>query len=328
MTATWSVSDELVERCVECLLVQAPRWLHHEVGAERLRNAAERQVREDLERVANVDFARGFQRACPHERAELEDYAFKLLPIGVKQWLVTSLRFYGGDVTRPFVQLDHTTISIVDRNGWQIVERALRDAYGHLALPRMRVFGASDEPLRDLSQRAVHCDLRYLAATLGQLRRVELPECGADLRLERVTALSDDSFERYREIYRGMRSRSAIHRPMQVWHQGRADFDKALAGGLVVEVLVDGAWAGLFAYTPGSDLCFDGFCVLEAALAERVRGRGIAAHVHRRMVEMLAAPDDAVLFGTVVEGNDPSARAAMRSGRRVSGAYWFVDLDG
>ncbi len=326
MSASWSVSEHLVDRCVERSLEQAPRWLRHDLDAAHLRRAAERQVREDLDRVANPDFARGFQRACPYPTAELEDYAFKLLPIGVTQWLVTSLRFYGGDVTWPFVQLDHATIPIVDRNGWQIVDKALSEAYGHIAPRAIRVFAETDERLRELSLRPVRCDVRYLAATLGQLRSVELATPPPGLAVEPVERVSPESFDRYREVYERMRERSPIHRPNQIWLQTREELDAAARNGALAEVKVDGSWAGLFAYQAASDLCFDGFCVLEAALAETFRGRGIAAHVHRRMVELLAGPDDAVLFGTVLEGNEPSARAAMRSGRRASGAYWFVDF--
>jgi hypothetical protein len=323
---SWSASESLVERCIDRQLEKTPRWLEHEVGDRRLRSAVERQVRNDLTKVANAEFARDFRRACPHPRAELEDYAFKLLPIGVTQWLVTSLRFLGRDVTWPFVQIDHSTVSIVDRNGWEIVEKALAEAYGHLSPRAIRVYDESDAQLVELSRRAVRCDLRYFAATVGQLRKVELPACQVTARLERVRDVSEDWFARYAAIYEGMRARSAIHRPSAVWHESLEDLRAAARDGLVAAVWVDGEWSGLFAYRPATDLCFDGWCVLEAALVPEVRGRGLAAHVHGAMVDLLETADDDVLFGTVMEGNDASARAAMRAGRRTSGAYWLVDL--
>lgn len=328
MHASWSVSETLVEGCVERQLGLAPAWLRHEVAPRRLRGAAERQVREDLARVANIEFAREFRRACPLAGAELEDYAFKLLPIGVAQWLVTSLRFRGGDLDWPFVQIDHSTISIVDRNGWEIVERALADAYAHLAPRAIRIFDPDDGELRALSHRRVACDVRIFAATLGQLRSVELPPSSTAIEVTRVEAVSSDSYARYREVYEELRGRSPIHRPRSVWHEEQDDLSAAARNGLVVEVHLDGEWAGLFAYTPTSELFFDGLCVLEAALTAAARGRGLAAHVHRRMADLVDAPDDAVLYGHVVEGNEPSARAAMRAGRRLSGAYRFVDLRG
>lgn len=326
MHASWSISEGLVESCVERQLRFAPGWLRHEVPAPRLHEAAERQVREDLARVANIDFARDFQAHCPHPAAELEDYAFKLLPIGVAQWLVTSLRFRGGDLEWPFVQVDQSTIPIVDRNGWEILERAVADAYGHIAPRAIRIFDGDDATLRALSLRPVDCDVRIFAATLGQLRAVELPPLPHAIEVVRTAELNDEVFARYQAIYEGLRERSPIHRPRMVWYEDHADFAEALRDGLVAQVRVDGEWAGLFAYTPASELFFDGLCVLEACLTPAARGRGLAAHVHQRMATMVAAPDDAVLYGHVVEGNEPSARAAMRAGRRLSGAYWFVDL--
>lgn len=328
MNATWTASDTLIDGCVERQLGFAPAWLRHEVPARRLREAAERQVRDDLTRVANIEFAREFRAACPLAEAELEDYAFKLLPIGVSQWLVTSLRFRGRDLDWPFVQIDHSTISIVDRNGWEIVERALSDAYGHLRPRAIRVFDARDDELRALSGRPVACDVRIFAATLGQLRTVELPPSAVALEVTRVERVSDESFARYRAIYEDLRGRDDIHAPTRVWFEDHADLDAAAREGVVAEVSVDGAWAGLFAYAPASELFFDGLCVLEAALGLAARGRGLAAHVHRRMAELAGVADDAVLYGHVAEGNEPSARAAMRAGRRLSGAYWFVDLRG
>ncbi len=283
-------------------------------------------MRADLERVASLEFARSFRSACPHPQTELEDYAFKLLPIGVTQWLVTSLRFRGGDLTWPFVQIDHSTIPIVDRNGWEIVERALADAYGHIDLRAIRIFDESDEGLRELSRRQVTCDVHFYAATLGELRTIELPALAARLEVRPVATVTDEAFARYVAIYEDMRTRSPIHRPTSVWHEKLDDLVDAARDGIVAEALVDGEWAGLFAYLPFQELFFDGLCVLEAALARNARGRGIAAHVHRRMVELATAPDDAVLFGHIAEGNDPSARAAMRAGRRTAGAYWWIDL--
>lgn len=328
MHATWSVSEALVESCVERQLGMVPAWLCHEVHPRRLHAAAERQVRDDLARVANLEFARDFQAHCPYPAAELEDYAFKLLPIGVAQWLVTSLRFRGGDLEWPFVQVDQSTIPIIDRNGWQILEKALEDAYGHIAPRAIRLFAPHDDELRALSGRPVACDVRIFAATLGQLRSVELPAPADSIEVIRLSEVGEDVFARYRTIYEGMRERSPIHRPRMVWYQDRADFDVALQGGVVAEVRLGGEWAGLFAYSPASELFFDGLCVLEAALTPAARGRGLAAHVHRRMAAMVADADDAVLYGHVAEGNEPSARAAMRAGRRLSGTYWFVDLRG
>lgn len=326
MCPTWAVSESLVTSCVERQLGFAPAWLRRQVDGERLRRSAERQVREDLARVASLEFARGFQQACPHPRAELEDYAFKLLPIGVRQWLVTSLRFRGGDLAWPFVQVDHSTIAIVDRNGWTIVERALGDAYGHIAPKAIRIFDASDVLLRELSGRPVTCDVRFYAATLGELRSIELPPLDVALEVRPVARVSDDGFRRYCAIYEGLRGVSAIHRPTSVWHEKLEDLADAARDGVVAEVFVEGEWAGLFAYLPLSELFFDGLCVLEAALAPAARGRGIAAHVHRRLVDVVAAPDEAVLFGHIAEGNEPSARAALRAGRRAAGAYWWIDL--
>lgn len=169
--------------------------------------------------------------------------------------------------------------------------------------------------------------MRIFAATLGQLRSVELPPSSTAIEVTRVEAVSSDSYARYREVYEGFEvdRRSIGH--ARCGTRSKTTSRLRRGTGWSWKEPLDGEWAGLFAYTPTSELFFDGLCVLEAALTAAARGRGLAAHVHRRMADLVDTPDDAVLYGHVVEGNDDGA---SRDARRAAalGAYWFVDLRG
>lgn len=99
---------------------------------------------------------------------------------------------------------------------------------------------------------------------------------------------------------------------------------RALANdGLLVEVLIDGSWAGVVGATREESFGLAGWCMVEEILAPAFRGRGLAAAVQRAFIEALPATDDELVFGTIHAGNTPSLKTALKVGRRSVRLWHF-----
>jgi L-amino acid N-acyltransferase YncA len=94
--------------------------------------------------------------------------------------------------------------------------------------------------------------------------------------------------------------------------------------GLLFEVLVDDAPAGVVASVRYDAHGMAGFSVQELCLDGAHRGRHVAAAALQRLVDELPARDDDVLWGTIHPENVPSLRNALSVGRVIVGGYVWV----
>lgn len=101
------------------------------------------------------------------------------------------------------------------------------------------------------------------------------------------------------------------------------------AGGLW-EAWRDGGRVGLFAARPGTRLGHRGAEVVEELLDPSCWGQGLGPVLQRAALERLTPGGawGAWVWGTIDERNRASLATALRVGRRVAGAWWFVPCAG
>ncbi|MCO5167450.1 MAG: hypothetical protein M9894_13975 [Planctomycetes bacterium] len=278
------------------------------------RRALERWVAQGLRWCEDAAWAGGFARACPVAGAAPADYLQRVLPVGGGA-VLAGIRFKGGDVVLPFVDLVAWTVDPAGR--WREVAAAVRAAFATFSPPRARLHlpaGAAPPP-------GAAPDLLLFAAPLSHLRGpCDWPP---GVRVERAAALDD--FDRYTEEMAAWQAQAG---PLgrEVHAESRGSLEGCVRDGALVTLRVEGRWAGLAAARRGDGWACEGFEVVEELVAAPFRGRGLAPWLQRGLIDALDPSGDPLLWGTIHASNAPSQATARRCGRAQVGASWFVDL--
>jgi hypothetical protein len=145
-------------------------------------------------------------------------------------------------------------------------------------------------------------------------------------RIELKPAADLEFYPRYKALYEQI----YVERPRlrgEVRTESADGLGRCLSQGLLFEVYVEGRWSGVFAASRSSITGVRGIYVVEVILAKEERGQGLGVAVHKRFAEAVAQREpEAIILGTIWDGNLPSRRTAERAGRVNVGGFYFVQL--
>lgn len=315
MLAWVMLRDQLLTYAQHKVHPQVRGWLSE---AAITANLAE-EVDEALERLQSNALAAEFRHYCPVAGARVEDYKNRMLEVDNLE-LLTGIRFLGGDLTQPFVDVVFQSEAVLTAEQLGAVREAIRQAFAVFQPERARFYLSSHQP-----RFSEDGDKRLIAAPLGAMLRTR-PEHLSRVHLRRATSLT--FYPRYTALYDQLHS----ERP-ELLEVAGAESEEAMRayldeGGLF-EVFVDDQWAGVTAVFRSVDTGLSGFCVAEIVLAGAFRGRGLGSAVQIRLAEALVqrgAQESDILFGTVGEVNVAARRTALRAGRTDLGGHAWVPL--
>jgi hypothetical protein len=99
------------------------------------------------------------------------------------------------------------------------------------------------------------------------------------------------------------------------------------AEGLLYEIEVDVAWAGIVAAQHQVVADLRGTYMVEILLDGAARGQKLGPAVHQRFAAKVAMNDpSAILTGTIAPVNAPSLKVATRAGRVEIGAWHWISV--
>jgi L-amino acid N-acyltransferase YncA len=275
-----------------------------------------------LGRVHDVAWAEGFQRGCPVPGAPASAYLHRVLITAGQPALLTGIRFKGGDLRHPFVELLAWDAPVEGPEAWARVMDRIAVEFAHFRPRSVRVRWAGQAPPPVPSERRA-IDQWFVAGRLAALRSAAAPAQTGGMT---VSLSTDDGFH---DVFLAAFARwraQAGPRGEEVGPADRSVWGACREGGAVVCATVDGRWCGVMAAEPRPEQAMVGYAVTELFLSESVRGRGRAGQLQRRLVEALADHGQDCLWGTIHGSNAPSVRAALRSGRQIVQTWWFVTL--
>lgn len=312
-------SDALLSLFVRAELDAAPAFVRSWSDEASRRANLEASLRDDVSSIFDSALKAKF-----HERAALpgttpSDFGPRVLTLEDGSSVLASVRFRGGDLARPFVNVVASTRrpSTGDLSG---MTAEIAAHFSVFAPPFVRLFVPDDVGLVDLPPGS-HLDRSLVAAPLHDLRAKAPPH------LDRVVLprASDLGFyERYAREYARLAELDPFF-PEFAEVEDRDDLRDCLEAGGLFEVLVDGAWSGVVAVERGVKQGLSGFVVREMLMVEMRRGRGLGAAVQRRLADALPNEPGDVLMGTIHAENRAALRAAQSAGRHVVGTWVFVN---
>ena len=235
----------------------------------------------------------------------------------LNQWLpvrpdldaLLSIRFEGGDVRLPFVDVTVTSRPLVAADV-EALKAAAMDAYSSFGAGRLRCW--APDPVGSIPGTAP--DLRVLAAPLADLRGSGVPT-----ELELSPTPDDSQLAEATAAYATL-DRRHPHHVREARIIDVAELAKAIAAGTMFDVWWRGRWSGYAGTLPESQLGLPAQVVQELLLAPHARGRGLGRHLSTLLARAL--PEDGrVLSGTIHGHNLGALRAAHAAGRVDIGGW-------
>ncbi len=282
----------------------------------------------ELGRLTDAEFAAQYQRNWPVVADEsLYLNHLRLLPGGARA--LTGIRCRGLDPDRPFVDVVAVTPLPEKEAEWAEVARQVAAPYAAFA-PRHVRFTVPGPKAASLSlsrlPRTSYWDFVVVGAPIREMnRRARVTHYG---RVALRVPESMGFYPRYRAEYDALYASTPLHREY-ARVESEADLAESLATGLLFEILVDGAWAGVASVYRDSGFGLRGFVVQEMFLGAAYRGQGLGSAAQQHLAQALISPagEGDVLYGTIHAGNLPALRAAEGAGRQRLAAQLFVGLD-
>lgn len=320
-----SLKDEGAEReaaWLSALLRAAPRSLlegHAGLDAGQLERRARCFVREQLARCTDLDFGRRFHAACPVAGADARDYLQCVVPVGASEAALIGLRFFGGDVRQPFVDVIAVTAP------WRRVATELCEAacaaYARFAPRRLRVFEADLLRVQpeDVVDQYFHAGWADEVAASGPSTPACALEVCTESDVDEVSALVEAGYADLAAYAPELVSR--VHAAQ------RGALADCVETGVLAFITASGERVGVLGTAKDSERLFEGQAVIEEVLLRRHQGRGLAVAAQRLLAREVAARCGPVLiWGTIDALNHASRRTAERAGRAARAAWIFVSL--
>lgn len=259
---------------------------------------------------------------CRIKGAKISDYLYRQLttPFGE---VVTSIRFIGGDLTKPAVFLMHKDFDLKKTTEIAELGAFLKHEYAVFKPKRFRWFSTQDESSLIAENEGIEGDMIYCTGFISALQNTPKPAKFNSIQLQEATSL--DWYERYFNSYQDMYRANPFFKEMASV-ESRESLQQMIESSLLFEIIIEGKWAGIIGVCAAEHKFLKGYEVYEEYLLAEFRGKHFAPAVQRHLIECLPSNENKMLYGTIHYQNQPSIKTAKRVGRKVAGMYVFADI--
>lgn len=299
------------------LATSVPRPLRGWADEAQLPAGAAEFLKPLWERLDDRNLSEAFFGHCPVAGACADDYRTRTLALDGFGRVWAGIRFKGGDVTQPFVEVAADFALSDDalaRLGPLVSATFAVFRPRALMVWRFEADGPPSWPDAVLDQ-------TYYVAPIAHMRTGDRPAPPADFHVRRATHL-----DWYDTLAADHAAYLAAHPALadEVRFETRADLEACLEAGLLFEAHVGQTLAGVIAFDEEPFFGLPGYLVREELLLAPFRGRGLGTGLQRLAAEQL--PADHLLCGTIHGLNTPSRRTAAANGRVPLLSSYFVPL--
>lgn len=295
------------------------------VGQEHVHAQLTRTLERELSRCADMDFARMFAHHCPVRGVDPAAYLHQLIHYE-EHILLAGIRFKGGDLAYPFIDLLASTLSMDDAPTCSLALKVVLERFSAFAPRAVRIFHASDL-MPTLPNFQSELDQLIMAGRVAEMCPssslvTETPEVSLRdvVELDAALAFIDDM---YAQTFQATPSLEGT-----IFPATREDLDESSASGLLTWIIYEETIVGLISTYMHDAPMLRGPCMLEEIIAPAWRGRGFAAQAQRLLAARLHTPaPHEILWGTIDASNVASLRTAQRAGRHAIAAWsWLAYL--
>ncbi len=285
---------------------------------DSLRENWRADLQRDTEEFFTDVFAQSFAGNCAVLGLPAEQFKHRVLETSTHR-LIAGIRFFGMDISRPFVQVAQISKPLESDDERDEVTKLLLGEFSMFKPTQWRIYQSSH-----LEYQFLDCesDKRYLVGHLQDIIALPQPETIDRVHLELAKNLEFyPGYAMYQTLFAERPWMPDVSR-----QESLADMQEYVTNGWLYEIFIDDVWAGVTAASPGFEVGAKGQYMIEIALEKSFRGQGLSVALQRKLVALLAKKSDdpsLALFGTIGAVNLPMIKTATRVGRvDVGGNYW------
>jgi GNAT superfamily N-acetyltransferase len=291
-------------------------WVHEHVGASERRAALVEELGFWLDTAAqDLSYAAEFAEVAPYSGEPPASYLDRWLALDTGGHVLVGPRYLGRDPDLPFMGVSAADRPLVATDAEALTALARRE-FAAFA-PRFVLLQTADDIGAWPGTRP---EQRQLVGLLGDLRARTTPPGLSAVPRSDITV-----YDRYRRIFELDVQRDAAH-ARHTRAETREDLQGLADRGLLLDVEVEGEWAGILAAEPDARRGVRGATVVELVLAQPFRGRGYGRHLSTLLARGVPLPDDQCLMGTIHADNLSAYRSALAAGRVDVGGEIVVPL--
>ncbi len=280
-------------------------WVYQHVPQALRRAGLEKELGFWLHTAAqDMSYANAYAQRAPQSGEPPEAYLDRWLPLSEDAHVLAGPRYLGRDPNLPFVGVTASDRPLTPHDHAALVAMATTsfDAFrpGFVLLTTADPVGAWP---------GSGSELRQVVGSISALRARSTPP-GVSTRPRTDT----DFYGVYRAIHQAQVAADPSH-GRHTRCEDQEDLGRLAASGLLHDVMVDGAWAGIVAAEPDSRRGVTGATVIELLLRPEYRGRGLGKHLSPLLAMAIPTAGEEFLIGTIHADNSAAYRAALAAGR-------------
>ena len=297
-----------------------PNELRAELDLETLRKNLSEDYDLISSRMSDITFGQRYQQACLISGSLAQDYLYRELYIDGVGYMITSIRFVGRDISKPFVHIEFLDF------GWSVffseigkVKEGISLSYQIFSPLSIRIF-IPIAWVSAISHTAYIVDQYFLSRPLRQNISIE----SGSIDIKRIYDFSSADYELYSREY------DIFHRVQpSLAHVKPLPYDQAAAlctDGMVYKIYSKGEWVGMCFLEESHEAFFYGYYIAGQITFDRYKGKGMASAAQSMIIAELASQGHGFMYGTIEAVNLPSISSAQKVGRKKTAAYVFIDL--
>ncbi|MGB1247836.1 MAG: GNAT family N-acetyltransferase, partial [Chitinophagales bacterium] len=274
-------------------------------------------------RYCNDDkWAKSMFDYCKIKNSKASDFKYRVLTCSLGE-MVCSIRFVGGDMSKPAVFILHKDFALEKITDIRTVGHFLKEEYQNFSPKRIRWFFPKNGNELITSDKRIKGDLVYIAGFLSDIKSNTTFSLKEEVQLHETTSL--DWFPKYQSAYQQMIINDPSYAEMGEMTT-KETFQDLMKQNLVFEIKINNEWAGIIAASQENHHYYIGYEIYEEFLLNSYRGKGYASTTQRLLIEKMNAAKNNMLWGTIHYDNIASLKTAMKNGRKECGIYIFYTI--
>jgi hypothetical protein len=228
--------------------------------------------------------------------------------------VLCAIRFYGGDLTRPFVDVFAWT----DKPSWSTLRDVMHAEWQAFHPSAIRVLTMDPPDATEVRRdQTVHVGMPLQMTAQERSPRLRLIDCKE----------ASEAFASAKDWYAELREENEALAD-EVPQSEIEDLRDCQQTGALCWVTVDGQRMGIVGIASGRIAWLSGMVVNEEILARRVRGQGLGRFIQREVAVRLVekGQNSMPIIGTIQHLNEASRRTAIRARRPTMMQYSFLPL--
>lgn len=266
--------------------------------------------------------AERYMNAAKHKNRNIDDYKIHLSEAYGKNLVMSSIFLNKmGHGKIPFIEIHKKNFDVFDNPEFEDIKKYLSNKYRAFEPEKICFFEVMDhEKERD---QEFEIETILVAGHINTIQKSERPEKYDDILLQRV--FDYEFYDKYVSEYELLKKDNEIYE-----HKVRAEsmnsLKESMDSGYIYKIIIDGAFAGIFALAKTFFNFYSGYYIKEEVLFSEFRGNNFGAAAQRKLIDSLEAKDYEFIFGTIVSENHASLKTAYRCGRHDSGKFYIINI--